>query len=227
MSSRILVIEDDPLVSMSIKTALKKLGFEDIVIASTYLEAMDKLTDKAIELALVDINLNGKFDGLKLAEQIHNRGEFPFIFLTAYADKKILEEAKKLEPAGYIVKPFDEHDLLAGIEIALYNFSKRSGSQNSELNWEKVNKALIDPLSEREMQVVDLIFKGGSNQDIANKLFLSLPTIKSHLARTYSKLGVNSRTLAMARLRELMTLPPRTFVTCLPCLILVSFSSIL
>ena len=41
------------------------------------------------------------------------------------------------------------------------------------------------------------------NQEIANKLFLSLPTIKSHLARVYSKLDVNSRTLAMAKLREL------------------------
>lgn len=201
---RILIIEDDPLVAASIKVALKKLDFLVADIAYSYTEANDKLLTTEPDIAFVDINLNGRFDGLKLAEQIHSKGRFPYIFLTAYADRKILEEAKKYEPAGYIVKPFDEHDLLANIEIALYNFAQKQKHVNPKVDWKKVNDILMDKLSDREIEVMDLVFEGKTNQQIAKDLFLSLATIKSHLSRIYSKLDVNSRTAAMAKLRGMM-----------------------
>ena len=200
---RILVIEDDPLVAMSIKVALKKLGFNVVASASTFLEASDKILLPDIDLAFVDINLHGKFEGLELAKVIHEKARYPFIFLTAYADRKILEEAKKLEPAGYIVKPFDENDLLANIEIALFNFAQRQKALNPRIDWQALNGRLEDPLSNREMEVMNAVFEGRTNQQIAKDLFLSLATIKSHLVRIYAKLNVNSRTAALAKLREL------------------------
>lgn len=200
---RILVIEDDPLVGASIRVALKKLGFNVVALASSFLEASDKILMPDIDLAFVDINLHGKFEGLELARIIHQKAKYPYIFLTAYADRKILEEAKKLEPAGYIVKPFDENDLLANIEIALYNFAQKQKALNPRIDWETLNSRLDEPLSNREVEVMNAVFEGRTNQQIAKDLFLSLATIKSHLVRIYAKLDVKSRTAALAKLREL------------------------
>lgn len=201
---KILIIEDDPLVAANIKVALEKFGFQIIATANSYLEASDKIKICEPDLAFVDINLHGHFEGLMLAEHIHKLDRYPYIFLTAYADRKILEEAKKLQPSGYIVKPFDEHDLLASIEIALYNYAQRQKALSPHINWTTLNDLLVQPISQREVEVLNLVFEGRTNQQIASDLFVSLATIKSHLRRIYSKLNVNSRTAAMAKIRDAM-----------------------
>ena len=66
---------------------------------------------------------------------------------------------------------------------------------------------LIEPLSERELAVLTLVAHGRSNREIADQLFLSVATVKWYLTHIYSKLGVQSRTLAIARARQLNLLP--------------------
>lgn len=73
---------------------------------------------------------------------------------------------------------------------------------------ESANAALIEPLTEREIEVLGLIAAGLSNQEIANKLFLSLHTVKVHARNIYGKLDVSSRTEAVARGRTLGILTP-------------------
>ena len=62
---------------------------------------------------------------------------------------------------------------------------------------------LLDPLSERELEILQLIAGGMSNKELANELVLTVGTVKWHLNNIYSKLGVRSRTQAVARAREL------------------------
>jgi len=69
---------------------------------------------------LMDIVLKGEMDGIEAASQIHTCLDIPIIYLTAYADEKILDRAKITKPSGYIVKPFIDEDLKIAIEIALY-----------------------------------------------------------------------------------------------------------
>jgi LuxR family maltose regulon positive regulatory protein len=66
---------------------------------------------------------------------------------------------------------------------------------------------LIEPLSERELEVLQLMTKGLTNQEIASKLYLSLYTVKTHARNIYGKLGVHNRTQAVTRARELEILP--------------------
>jgi LuxR family maltose regulon positive regulatory protein len=66
---------------------------------------------------------------------------------------------------------------------------------------------LVEPLSERELEVLQLVAEGLTNQEIASRLFLSLNTVKAHTRNIYGKLGVNSRTQAVARARALGILP--------------------
>ena len=72
----------------------------------------------------MDIMLKGDMDGVEAAGEIRERFDVPVVYLTAYSDNKILERAKKTEPFGYIVKPFDEKDLHSSIEIALHRHRK-------------------------------------------------------------------------------------------------------
>jgi DNA-binding NarL/FixJ family response regulator len=126
------------------------------------------------------------------------------LFLTSHSDKETLQKAKAVEPNGYIVKPFNEQTLLATLEIAISNHANRQNRQVPELNIEKVNKYLLSSISEREFEVLQKIYQGKTNNQIANDLFVTVNTVKVHIKNTYLKLDVSSRTTAIARLRELM-----------------------
>lgn len=77
------------------------------------------------------------------------------------------------------------------------------GDESELTNIEQANNQLIEPLSERELEVLQLITSGETNRDIASQLYVGLSTVKKHINHIYSKLGVKSRTQAIARAREL------------------------
>ena len=68
----------------------------------------------------MDINLNGKMDGIEAASKIHSFSDIPILYLTAYTDEKTLERGKITEPHAYIIKPFKDRELQINIEIAFY-----------------------------------------------------------------------------------------------------------
>jgi CheY-like chemotaxis protein len=117
---KILVVEDENIVALDIKNRLKKLGYSVPSIASTGEEAIRKAEITSADLVLMDIMLKGDVDGIEAAERIRELYDIPVIYLTAYADEKILERAKLTQPYGYISKPFKEKDLRTNIEMALH-----------------------------------------------------------------------------------------------------------
>ena len=110
--------------------------------------------------------------------------------LTSYADRETIEKAKKVKPWGYIVKPFNENTLLASIEMAISNFAQMQNRDQPEPRFEKINKHLISQVSEREFEVLKLIYEGKTNQQIAEALFVSVNTVKKHINSAYLKLGL-------------------------------------
>ncbi|PAV13964.1 hypothetical protein ASJ81_15800 [Methanosarcina spelaei] len=117
---RILVVEDEHIVAMGIKKMLKNLGYTVTGVASSGKDAISKAESTFPDVVLMDIMLKGDMDGVEAAKEIRERFDVPVVYLTAYSDNKILERAKKTEPFGYIVKPFDEKDLHSSIEVALH-----------------------------------------------------------------------------------------------------------
>ena len=91
-------------------------------------EAIDflKANNDKIDVALLDINLNGELDGIDLANIIKAEYGIPFMFVTSYTDDKTLERAKHTSPIGYIIKPFTTEDLKTNLEIALFNHQKEA-----------------------------------------------------------------------------------------------------
>jgi PAS domain S-box-containing protein len=87
------------------------------------------------ELALMDIRLKGNWDGIEAAGDILRLFDIPSIFLTAYADDETLERARAMEPLGYLVKPFEDRELRASIEMALSKHRTDQTLRLSELRF--------------------------------------------------------------------------------------------
>ncbi len=119
-SSNLLIVEDEVLVAMDIKSRLTKMGYTVVDVASRGQEAVEKALDLRPDLILMDINLKDDMDGVDTAIHIREQYDVPIIFCTAYSNEDTLERAKVSEPYGYVLKPFDNRELEINIEIALY-----------------------------------------------------------------------------------------------------------
>ncbi len=119
-SARILIVEDEYVVAMDIQITLEKLGYQVIGHTSQAEEAI-LLTDAlGPDLILMDIRLKGSMDGIEAASEIRQRYDIPVVFLTAHGDTGTLQRAESVSPYGFLVKPFDDVQLRASIEIALH-----------------------------------------------------------------------------------------------------------
>lgn len=201
---KILIVEDEPVIAENISMYLNNYDFSVSGIAYDDEEAKNQLRHNTPDAVILDINLESASDGIAIADYINKNFRLPFLFLTSYSDKETLEKAKTVEPSGYIVKPFNEKTLLASLEIAISNYAMKSNRLVPVINIEKINRHLLSQLSDREFEVMQLIYEGRTNNQIAEKLFVTVNTIKVHIKNAYLKLDASSRATAIMRLRELM-----------------------
>ena len=122
---KVLIVEDEAIIADDIFDTLEELGYNVLEPANTFSEAIEKIEVEKPDIAILDIQLSGKKNGIDLATRINDLYQFPFIFLTSNTDKITLEEAKSVEPLAYLVKPFSKEELYTSIEVALFNYSKR------------------------------------------------------------------------------------------------------
>ena len=118
-SARILVVEDEGIVSIDLRQILDRLGYQVTATAFTGEEAVRIAQDSTPDLVLMDIGLKGEIDGIEAAQIISRDHNIPVIFLTGYADDKTMERANALDPSGYILKPVDECELRESLAEAL------------------------------------------------------------------------------------------------------------
>lgn len=201
---RILIVEDEPVIAENISMYLDNADFEVSGIAYDSSEAEEQLLHNTPDAAILDVNLGSESDGIDIAELINHKYQLPFLFLTSYSDKETLQRAKAVQPSGYIVKPFNEKTLLASLQIAISNHAADINKKLPALSLEKINRHLLSPLSEREFDIVKLVYEGVTNNQVAEKLFLSINTVKTHLKNIYLKLDANTRYAVMVQLRHLM-----------------------
>lgn len=201
---QILIVEDEPVIAENIAHYLNNHDFRVCGIAYDAEEAIMFLENGSPDAIVLDINLESDMNGLGIAAYVNSNCPMPFVLLTSYADKETIEQAKKVKPWGYIVKPFNENTLLASLEMAISNFAQTHNINQPQPRFEKINKHLLNQVSEREFEVLKHIYDGKTNQQIAEGLFVSVNTVKKHINSSYQKLDVLTRTKAIARLRELM-----------------------
>lgn len=120
----VLIIEDMPSESGLLVKMLQENNYEIAGIATKYTDALKMFYEKKIDLVIIDIFLNGKPDGITFAETITITPNAlkPFIFLSASKDRQIFESAKLTHPFGFLMKPFNELEVLYAIEMAVEKF---------------------------------------------------------------------------------------------------------
>jgi signal transduction histidine kinase len=120
LTLRILIVEDEALIREDLRARLERFGYEVAGSAATGEEALRLAEKTSPGLVLMDIVLKGPMDGIETAGHIRNRFGTPVIFLTAWADGNVLSRAKTAMPYGYLVKPVEDRELKAALEIAAY-----------------------------------------------------------------------------------------------------------
>ncbi|PKL60199.1 MAG: hypothetical protein CVV33_03920 [Methanomicrobiales archaeon HGW-Methanomicrobiales-4] len=123
--SRILIVEDEMVISLEIAATLKRLGYEVVGQAITGMDAVRLTEEVDPDLILMDIRLKGGMDGIEAASRIRERNDRPVIFLTAHSDEVTLERAIAVSPSGYLIKPFKDRELYSSIELALHKHDIR------------------------------------------------------------------------------------------------------
>ena len=129
---KVLIVEDEGIVARETEYRLKDLGYNICGLAASGAEAIKKADKARPDVVLMDIMLKGEMDGIEAAEQIHSKFSIPVVYVTAHADETTLQRAKRTEPMGYLLKPFNERELHAAIEIALYKHTTEKTLKDRE-----------------------------------------------------------------------------------------------
>ena len=124
---RIMIVEDEWIIANDIKNCLIELGFMVTSIVATGQEAVSAAIADQPDLILMDIMLRGEMNGIDAAREIRKKQRFPIIFLTAYDNQYLVEQAKQTENYGYLLKPFKDRELHIAIDLALHKAAKESG----------------------------------------------------------------------------------------------------
>ena len=119
-AARLLIVEDERITAEDLRDILTELGYVVVSIVSTGSAAIATVEREAPDLVLMDIRIQGNLDGTETAGILRERFDTPIVFLTAHSDEGTLSRAKVAEPLGFIVKPFQEPELHATIEMALH-----------------------------------------------------------------------------------------------------------
>ncbi len=199
---RVLIIEDDPIIAEDIKEMLTTVNYSVVGIGYGKEDAIELIDKTKPDLILLDINLSGDYEGFEIANYINKSRKIPFIYLTSYSGKEILDKAKNTMPMGYIVKPFNERELYSTVEISLFNFSKFM--LPIELNRDNLNQLIANPLTQKEFEILKSIYEGKTNQQLAEEQFVSVNTIKTHIKNVYEKLDTHTRSEVITLLNQLL-----------------------
>ncbi len=142
--AKILIVEDDTITAKIIERALQNTGYEVTAIAKSGSETFSQIKKNPPDLVLVDIKLQGKMDGIEVADQILTKFDMPVVYLTASTDEATLGRIKETEPFGYITKPFDSKELHGVIETSLHKHGVEKKLRESEEKYRRLHEAITD-----------------------------------------------------------------------------------
>ena len=192
----ILLVDDNPKY---LADALPMYGY-DVTVATNGIDALKELNaeKKNFNLVLLDVmmpQMNG-WDTLKAIRSNPKFQYLPVIMITAVNEDQKIVSGLKIGADDYIVKPFILPNLLARMEAILRRCQWQSeNTKTSDMNINVDSE--IEALTSREKEVLALVAKGATNQDIAEKLFVRDVTVKTHLNSIFKKLKVTNRTQAV------------------------------
>ncbi|MDY6938481.1 MAG: response regulator transcription factor [Cyanobacteriota bacterium] len=221
----IALIEDHDLTRMGLRAALKQAGFNCVGEATSGNQGLRLLAEKQPDVALVDIGLPD-IDGIEAIERFkasQPNSKTRILMLTMHDSEKAVLAAFAAGADSYCTKDIDSEDLVQAVRethegnawidpliagIVLRQVRPPSQMKQSlekrtvairavEPEYEQIIESY--PLTERELEILELIVAGCSNAQISQQLFITIGTVKTHVRSILNKLGANDRTQAAVR----------------------------
>jgi DNA-binding NarL/FixJ family response regulator len=200
---RIVIADDHPVVRAGLHAVLDAAADIDVIgEAATPAEAVALAASEDPDLVLMDLQFGQARTGADATRQIRAAEAAPYVLiLTNYDSDGDILSAVEAGASGYLLKDAPPAELLAAVRAAAAGESALAPAVASRLLARM--RAPRVSLSSREIEVLRLVADGASNTDVAARLHITDATVKSHLVHVFSKLGVSSRTAAVAAAREL------------------------
>jgi DNA-binding NarL/FixJ family response regulator len=189
---RILIIEDEIIIGRFLEQQLRANFSCETRIAVSVEEIRAAMPEHLPHLLLCDIQLGDKLSGIDMVTELRRRYAFEVIFITSYQTRSIIEEAAATNPANYIIKPVDEIQLFAGVQLVISRI--RSGNHTG--------KAFLQPdslFTATELRILRLIRDKKTTLEIADSLHLSRYTVKNHRHAICRKLELRDENNALLK----------------------------
>ncbi len=207
-SITVLIVDDHPMVRTGLRSMLTASGFEVVGEAASGQEALEKVALLNPDITLMDIRMPD-MDGITALEKINaNKHPTRVIMVTTYKNTTYLLRALAAGAAGFVLKNIAPDEMIITVRAIAAGESRVDQSflqsvlntlaNDDEFNLE-TNSDLIEALTPRELEVLQLIVEGLPNQAIANVLGISLHTIKGYVQTIFQKLYVSDRTQAAVK----------------------------
>ena len=202
---RVVSLDDHPLFRQGVRLFLETIP--DITMVGELddgRELLAFLVEHPADVLLLDLQMPS-MDGLSVLEELQKKPDPPKVLvLTSFGGWERVHKALQLGAAGYVMKDAPPQELLAAIQAAAAGGTYLSAAATTEMMSHLgpgrmagcSSDELIEPLTQREEEVLGYIVKGCGNKEIAAALFLTEATVKTHVANILQKIGVKSRTQA-------------------------------
>ncbi|MFD6230414.1 response regulator [Streptomyces sp. NPDC060232] len=198
MTIRLLLADDHPVVRAGLRAVLDtEADFAVVAEAATAERAVELAAREPVDVVLMDLQFGAGMHGSEATALITARSGAPRVLvLTTYDTDADILAAVEAGASGYLLKDAPPEELAAAVRTAAAGQSALAPAVALRLMDRMRTPA--EALTKRELEVLQLVADGLSNQQISKRLFLSQATVKSHLVHVYAKLGVESRTAAVA-----------------------------
>jgi CheY-like chemotaxis protein len=127
MKGKLLIVEDEPIVALDLQQEVERFGYEVVGLAESADEALIAVEETCPDLALMDIRIAGRMNGIQTARRLRDAYQIPAIFLTSYSDDSTVARAAREMPYGYLTKPFQSNELRATVQVALHKAKADAG----------------------------------------------------------------------------------------------------
>jgi DNA-binding NarL/FixJ family response regulator len=204
--TRVLLVDDQELVRVGLRRILHPdEGFEIVGECTDGAAALDALRHVAADVVLMDVRMKG-MDGVEATRRLRARDDAPpVLVLTTFDDDEVLSGALRAGAAGFVLKDAPGEELIRATRVVAAGDAWLDHAVTGRVLTTYRGSALpapaagtrLDELTARELDVLRLLARGATNAEIAESLFVSEATVKSHVGHIFTKLDLRDRPAAI------------------------------